>query len=76
MFVTTRHQGVIPGLLPSSVLLPTGFLLHEVIRATTHLFQPPFLQVSYFLQLSNILNANQSELNSLNQSTAEEVVDS
>lgn len=76
MFVTTRHQDDITGLLTSSVLLPTGFLLIEVIRATTHLFKPPFLQVSYFFQLSKILNVNQSELNSLNQPTTEVVVES
>lgn len=76
MFVTMRHQDDIAGLLTSSVLLPTGFLLHEVIRATTHLLKPPFLQVSYFFQLSKILNVNKSELNSLNQSTTEVVVES
>lgn len=52
MFVTMRQQDNITGLHISSVLPPTGFLLHEVINKSnnTYLFKPPFLQVSCYLQ--------------------------
>lgn len=52
MFVTMRQQDNITGLHISSVLPPTGFLLHEVINKSnnTYLFKPPFLQVFCYLQ--------------------------